>query len=393
MAMMAVTAGEDWRALAARVADGLGPWRLPTEPPTRTRQMLVLAARAYLSEDDARQIRALGQQLSENEWHDFLALARIERLATLVYAQIAAAGLLSAMPPEVSAAFTDDYRVTLLTNLRIRTTLEGLLDQLTAAGIATIPLKGIVLTERLYGKPGLRRIRDIDLLVRREDADQVGALLWKGGYHPDEKQSHAGTFAAIEYTETKYTRDDSAMIELHWSLSKRPSYRRALASLDIWERAVPQIWRGRSIHVLAPGDELRYLAVHCTADHSDSPLNWLVDVAEVVRGLPADWSWDDFVAETIQAGLATPVGLALAQCRAVLHLDVPEGALAGMLRAALAPRERAAWQSAWAAYLSRAWIADHLRAISSRRERARFAVGALVRVAARAAHLWHPPRT
>ena len=114
-------AGEDWRALATRVADGHGPWRLPATPPTRPEQMVTLAAHAQLSEDEASQIRAIGQQLSEQEWHGVMTLARAERLATLVYAQLAATRLLSVMPPDVYAAFAELYRETLLTNLRIRT--------------------------------------------------------------------------------------------------------------------------------------------------------------------------------------------------------------------------------------------------------------------------------
>jgi hypothetical protein len=390
---MTVMTDEDWRALATQVADGHGPWRLPTMPPTRPEQMVALAAHAQLSEDETRQIRALGQELSEQEWQMTLTRARAERLATLVYAQLAAAGLLSVMPPEVYTAFAEDYRETLLANLRIRTTQEWLLDQLAANGIATIPLKGIVLVERLYGNPGWRPTRDIDMLVRRDDVDRIGAILGKHGYIPEAKQGHANAFGAISHTETKYTRDDSPMIELHWGLSKRPAYRRSLAEAAIWARADVETWRGRAIHVLAPSDELRYLAVHCTADHAISQLHWLVDIAEMVRKLPTDWHWDYFVAETITAGLATPVGLALAQCRAVLQLAAPEDALTEMLRAARAPAECAAWQSAWAAYLSRKWMSAHLRDIPSLRERTLFLVRAWIRRTAIAAHALQPPPT
>jgi putative nucleotidyltransferase-like protein len=390
---MAVMAGEDWRALATHVAGGHGPWRLPTMPPTRPEQMVTLAAHAQLSEDEASQIRALGQQLSEQEWHAVMTLARAERLATLVYAQLAATGLLSVMPPDVYATFAEHYRETLLTNLRIRTAQGWLLDQLAADGVASIPLKGIVLVERLYGNPGWRPTRDIDMLVRRDDVDRIGALLGKRGYIPEAKHSHANAFGAISQTETKYTRDDSPMIELHWGLSKRPAYRRGLAEEGIWSRAGAESWRGRTIQALAPSDELRYLAVHCTADHAISQLHWLVDIAELVRKMPTAWRWDRFVAETIAAGLATPVGLALAQCSAVLRLAVPEDALAEMLWAARAPAERAAWQSAWAAYLSREWMNAHLRDIRSSRERALFVVRAWVRRTAIAAHMLQPPPT
>ena len=381
---MAVMAGEDWRALATRVADGHGPWKLPTEPPTRARQMLVLAARSQPSEDDVRQICALGEQLDELEWHELLMQAQIEQVPTLVYAQIAAAGLLPTMPSVVASRFADDYRRILHGNLRIRTAQERLFDQLTAAGIATIPLKGIVLVERLYTNPGLRETGDIDLLVERNDLHRAGVVLQQSGYTPDLNQGDPNAFRAIAATETRYEREEWPIIELHWGLSKRPDYRIRQANEGIWARALTETWHGRAIRVLAPGDELRYLAVHCTADHlTISTLRWLVDIAELVRNQPSHWSWERFSAETIAAGLATPVGLTLAQCRAVLQMEVPEEVLTEMLRAALAPTERAAWQAAWSKFLSPTWIAAQLRALPTRRERMVYGGRAWARAAAR----------
>lgn len=384
-------AGEDWRMLATRVADGLGPWRLPTQSPTRTQQLLTLAARTQVTDDQAAQIRSLGEQFSELEWNQLQAQAHVENLAPLVYAQVAAVGLLPLMPPAVYTHFAAHYRDNLLTNLHIRTILEWLLDQANAAGVIVMPLKGIVLVERVYHNPGWRHIGDIDLLVRREDVGAAGRLLRTGGYLPKFNEGRAEAFWATTSTETGFNRDQSPIIELHWGMSKRPDYRRRLPTEKIWARTHIETWRGRAIRVLDRSDELRYLAIHCTADHPVSPLHWLVDIAEMVRALPTDWDWDDFAAETIASGVATPVGLALAQCHAVLDVDVPEEALVEMLQAALAPDERAAWRSAWADILSRRWIITQLRAIPSRRARARFALGALARVSATAAHLWHPP--
>jgi putative nucleotidyltransferase-like protein len=380
------TAEATWRALAARVADGRGPWRLPGESLSRPEQLVALAARTQLSEDEAAALRTLGEALRETEWEAVRALADDGYLTSLVYAQVAAVGLLPTLPPTIHAAFSDHYRATLLANLRIRTATERLLNQLAAAGIAAVPLKGVVLAERVYGNIAWRYIRDIDLLAPQEDVGQVSALLQASGYIAEGKHDHAHAFGAITGAEAKYERSDAPMIELHWGLSKRPSYRMGLPFKDVWARTVSATWRGRSIRLLAPHDELRFLAVHCTADHRASQLNWLVDIAELLRNAPAGWRWDAFVAETIAAGQATPVGLALAQCRAALGLaemTVPDDALTELLRAALSPRERAAWRSCWADYLSRRWITAHLREIPSWNDRARFTIGTLGRLTLR----------
>lgn len=325
---------------------------------------------------------ALGEQLRETEWGQVLALARAGRVATLVYAQVAAVGLLFRLPPAIYSTFAEEYRETLLENLRIRTVQERLLGQLAAAGIAAISLKGVALAERLFGNIGRRPTRDIDLLVHRADIPRIDSLLAADGYYAKPGQDDAGAFESIATTETKHIRDDSPMIEMHWGLSKRPTYRHGLAAEGVWRRATTATWHGQTIQVLSTADELRYLAVHCTADHIYSQLNWLVDIAELVRQLPDGWRWDDFAAETVAAGLATPVGLALAQCRAVLQLDIPNGALLTLLRAGESAGERAAWRTAWEKRLSRRWIVAHVREIPSPPERVRFALGASARALA-----------
>lgn len=384
-------ANEEWRVLATQAANGLGPWKLPVQPPTPPEQMLVLMARTRLADDEIAQAQMLGQQFSESEWNQLLTLAHREKLAALVYARSVAVGLLPLLPSTVHAMFAEYYRETLLANVRIRNKLQWVLDQLATAGIPVVPLKGVVLTERLYGNLGWRQSRDIDLLVQRADVGRIGPLLRTGGYRPEYNEGRADAFWPTTSNEVVYLREQSPPIELHWGLSKCPDYRRALATEKLWARTIDGTWHGRAIRMLAPGDELRFLAVHCTADHPASPLQWLVDIAELVRGLPPDWSWNAFVAETTATRLATPVGLALAQCHAVLHLGVPEDALTALLRAALSPAERASWQTAWAAHLSPRWIAAQMRAIPSRRERTIFAARAWARMVAAATHLWRPP--
>ncbi|MDF3139848.1 MULTISPECIES: nucleotidyltransferase family protein [unclassified Streptomyces] len=61
------------------------------------------------------------------------------------------------------------------------------LDDLTASGIPYAVRKGPALAEGLYKDPGLRRMNDLDLLLRRDDVDGVGQVLRAHGYaqgHP-----------------------------------------------------------------------------------------------------------------------------------------------------------------------------------------------------------------
>ena len=51
-----------------------------------------------------------------------------------------------------------------------------------AQGIEMIPMKGVMLSVRLFGDPAMRFTRDIDLLVRTERLDEADQILRDEGY-------------------------------------------------------------------------------------------------------------------------------------------------------------------------------------------------------------------
>ena len=55
---------------------------------------------------------------------------------------------------------------------------------LQAAGIPFIPLKGFLLSHRIYGDPTYRITGDIDLLVSQDQAHQAIQVLLQKGFEP-----------------------------------------------------------------------------------------------------------------------------------------------------------------------------------------------------------------
>jgi hypothetical protein len=157
-------------------------------------------------------------------------------------------------------------------------------------------------------------------------------------------------FDALLHGDLTYVAPMGTKIELHWELTHPPLYRKGLSARAAWKRAQTVELDGRSVWSLSPGDELRFLSVHCTIGHySVEPLYvrpiWLVDIAQLVRALPPDWDWAGFVRETVALHLATPVLIVLRRCHDYLDLELPDGTMESLEGAAKSPRERQAWKS------------------------------------------------
>lgn len=351
------------------IAEDLASWEVaagPFPPPgtaSPAERIVLLCSCRALSPDDANQLRELGAMLDEAAWRTVQHMAQVHGVAPLVFTHLAVAGLLPAIPVPVTAALADEYRRTLVTNKHLRKALLQVVDALSAHAIDVIALKGVALAARYYGDIGLRPAGDIDLLVRRVDLRAAGRVLQRLGYRAAHGQAQALDFTALVFAELSYTREDNTHVELHWELTHQPAYRQALPVADAWLRSEEHPLDGRRVRCLGAEDELRFLCTHCAADHQLDRLLWLVDIAELVRSLPAGWEWASFVRTSIAARLAVPVASALAACHAQLGLALPPEVLPALRVAAASPAEQKAWHAAQAELFSQDGLRAHLGAL------------------------------
>lgn len=308
------------------------------------------------------ELRVLGRRLDRAGWEILPVQAREHGMASLVFLHATQAGALATAPAHIASNLAAIYAQTLVTNRQLQHAREELLAAFSARGIRPMVLKGTALAERYYGTVALRPVRDIDLLVRRAELGAAADILRRLGYAPQRGLGKPTQFYALASSALGYQRAGRATVEIHWQLTSRPVYRRALDVRRAWARALPLGAAGSGAYYLAPADELRFLCVHLAAEHEMSRLIWLVDIAALIRPLGSDWDWEGFTTETIADGAATPVALALQHAVELLDLDVPRAVLQRLDEAAHTPRERHAWQVARARPFSGEWMWSRLAA-------------------------------
>lgn len=222
--------------------------------------------------DPEAEARALGAVVS---WDDFVAGAVRHRVAGLV--------LGAPFPGPVAARMAKVARRNSLRGLRQRADLGGLLDAFGQAGVRTIILKGLPLSQRLYGDFCRRGVGDVDLLIDRAEVQAAHAALIAAGYR---RQGGDGLRApdgwlASRAKDVTYGDPAGTLVELHFRL---------------WEEDEPEGWdfprlwdersridvAGLSLPVLSDRALATYLVIH-GARHCWDRLCWLADVAMLFR--------------------------------------------------------------------------------------------------------------
>jgi hypothetical protein len=269
----------------------------------KVHRLVLLLARPQATAQDIRELRRLARL---GDWARVARAARAAGASGLVHRNLVRLGEVE-VPAPAREALARDYRATLAGNLLRLQGADEVLTALAGRGIDAVLLKGALLVETHYGDPGLRPMRDVDLMVRPEALGAAEAALAELGYA---RTWTPGRRASAErYYQRAYERG-ADKVELHTAPCDLGRYPVDIGTL--WGRARAIAWRGRQVLALDPADHLVYLVVHAALHGFLLPLTSVADVALVL------WRDRDLLAAAVEraqawgAGTAVHLGLTLA---------------------------------------------------------------------------------
>lgn len=215
-------------------------------------------------------------------------------------------------------------------------------DALEKAGVGFIPLKGPVLSHRLYGDASVRVSRDLDFLVKLEDMGKVLETFYRQGYvnsehaWPEEK-SKQQLFIRHRHHFNLWHPEKDCYAELHWKLFYFRFKEEKKIRQMVEGNRVDYAFSGRTFTMLNNEMELLYLVIHGGL-HDWKRLKWLADVDKMLRTCAFDWQKFSVLATELNAERQ------VALCNALLRLYFPASAdllpkcnapIKGLLRFAL----------------------------------------------------------
>jgi putative nucleotidyltransferase-like protein len=253
-------------------------------------------------------------------------MARLSRIAAYhgvdpaLYALLA--GELKADDP-ITTSLKRSHRGQVLRHLQVTADAQRLTAAFDAASVDCVIVKGPVLSDTYWGRPGLRRYGDLDVVVHRrqfglalDTLENAGAQLMDVNWGLIRRQMRG---------ELNLRLPGGTILDLHWHVANDQDVRRRFG-FDIDE----MLLRRRHVRVagaLLPtwdtADTLLHTALHCTTSGAHR-LVWVKDVHLTASG---DLDWDAVVQRSEQYRLSVVVGAALNRaCRVFGPLPIPPSA-------------------------------------------------------------------
>jgi hypothetical protein len=216
----------------------------------------------------------------------------------------------------------------------------AVLRELEDAGVTYAAIKGFA-TAPLYGRIHLRRIADLDLVIRPRDLASAEDVLIRRGYRVEKRDAIEVSFEPpplgppLEETRRAFL----PPVDLHVRLSYEGQF-----DLDIDEmlgRAVLSSMGPGPLRVLAPEDAVLVACSDAARDCFMRKGRSIADIAVLATTSPVDW--DAVVERARSYGLAAAAWIALSCARRTLGARIPPGAIARLTPSPV----RAAWLRLW----------------------------------------------
>jgi hypothetical protein len=232
------------------------------------------------------------------DWDHIIPAAGREGVTGLIYDRIIENRLEQFVPPPALTRLKSIYYTYSAQNALFYEELSRVAAALDEGGVPVILLKGAFLAAGVYENIALRPMRDLDLLVHKEDAARSVNILAKSGYQPltAVKEQLANPFGyALTLAKGNVGLDNAVTVDLHWHILNA-SWLMGLSSGKcdmerIWSDAGTAVISGFRARVLSPEDLLISLAVNAFT-HSYARLILLADFAQALEKYKTGIDWN-----------------------------------------------------------------------------------------------------
>ncbi len=244
-------------------------------------KLVLLCARTTVDEETIARINAIINSPDEVDWDYVYQLARRHSVLPLIYAQLNAVA--ANIPPDKLARFKAAYSDNAARNLFLTAELCRILESFEVAGIEAVPYKGPALAVYAYGKLGLRRFVDLDILVRKADVLRARELLADRGFTGGTPWTDAqrSILLRTQHNLSLSREEDRIVVELHWEVASS-LFASSFQAEQLWGRLQTMRLNNIEVQSLSTEDLLLSLCVH-GSKHFWERLAWICDVAELVK--------------------------------------------------------------------------------------------------------------
>src|SRR3990167_1599839 len=265
------------------------------------RKLQYLTLLNYIIKRDSESI----EKFLESDDVDFDAFNKFiwdNQLAGNLYSVLINSKLRALFPDILIDKFKPSYLKQWTKNERLIREIEFLSDLFNKGGIEVIFLKGPFLAERFYGNIDRRAIADIDVLVKKDEIDNIDKLLKRNGFELKSIVFLDKSLSIYFTHHFEYARRD-VDLELHWALSTHCSFN--LNYSRIWQGKNNFEFRQKNYLVLSDEYELVFqiLSIFKDIELGTIKLKSFADVYMILRFAYARMRWTEFFEQRRREGI------------------------------------------------------------------------------------------
>ena len=239
------------------------------------------------------------------------------------------------VPQQAAGEIGLKYYQDAVQSIALNRALRELLLQFSRANVPVIVLKGAALGALVYEHFSLRPMRDIDLLVRREDLEAADQALRSLHYAQEAAPAARERYEREHHHLAPHVSPDGAVhIELHLDIVPRPE-RLGISIEDLWARSRPFSTEGGTARCFAPEDLLLHACLHLSyLDCFTGKLRAVWDIAELLRRFERELDWDRLLGQTRPCGIERYLYYPLWLAQNLGRAPVPEETMRALRRSA-----------------------------------------------------------
>ncbi|MEN8158302.1 MAG: nucleotidyltransferase family protein [Bacteroidota bacterium] len=210
-------------------------------------------------------------------------------------------------------------------SLHLTSILHKIVGAYKSKGIEAIPLKGPVLSQRLYGNTGSRHFVDLDILIRGEEIIPIieiakGLGLTLRFPKQDLLSNQWSYYFRYKKDIGLFWKEHGVFVELHTGIDNYELLDDTEEN-PLWEALSEQKMGSTHFHVMNHGSSFLYMAFH-GAFHQYFRLFWLRDVAEALNS----WELDHqkILSDARSLGIERLLGVTLLLTKEYFGIKIPD---------------------------------------------------------------------
>ncbi|OGW83548.1 MAG: hypothetical protein A2987_04055 [Omnitrophica bacterium RIFCSPLOWO2_01_FULL_45_10] len=306
----------EWRLIFSKVKN-----RLKDGNPVlnNTEELLLICARQHL--DETLKKKAVSLIKVGIDWERFCEITMRNGVTISVYSALNEIAPLTHLPQVVFERLKSAYLyIASKTALRHKELL-AILNSFASNKIPVIPLKGTILSERIYGDIGMRGLSaDIDLLIKEYDKENARTLFEEAGYSLD--PIHEMKSLQWQY---HFSKPEAMTVELHWDITMMLRSRERIEGL--WNGARLREEDGISYYDFEKEELLLYLSAHFTNSSCLAQLRYVCDINELLRKYENSLDWNSIINKAKRFRLSNSLYSALKMSKEFFNPHISPAAL------------------------------------------------------------------